>query len=81
MSIETLQRTLSSLAPTKDIVGAFLLLNCCAWLILSVSRKWSTSSNKTDRSATPDLEKPASRPGAKGKVTRKSGGEYTATSK
>lgn len=72
MSIEFLQRSLSSKVPT--VVGAFLLLNFCAWLILVVSRKWTSS--KAIRSPTPDLEKPASRPGAKGKVTREWGGEY-----
>lgn len=75
MSTGILQRTLSSIAPTSDIIGVFLLLNFCAWLIVFVSRKWATSS-KTTRSPTPDLEKPASRPGARGKVNRKFGGEY-----
>lgn len=72
MAVDSLHGTLLSIAPSRDVIGAFLLLNLCAYLVVLISRKW-TSSSKTTRSPTPDLEKPASRPG--GKVTRKLGGK------
>lgn len=65
ITTESLRGTLLSIAPTKEVVGVFLILNIFAWLVVRVSQKWMTS-GQTTRAATPDLEKPASR----GKVTR-----------
>lgn len=75
MLLQTIQRSWHSITPAQELVGVFLLLNLCAWFIVFVSKKWS--SDKGSRSPTPDLEKPASRPGTKWKVTRKFGGECT----
>ncbi|KAJ5131156.1 uncharacterized protein N7515_007195 [Penicillium bovifimosum] len=63
-----LQGTIPANIPLKA-VGAFLVLNICAWLVIAISRR--RTSNKT-RSSSPDLEKP----GAKGKPTRPPG-EWT----
>lgn len=68
---EFLPETILSNVPIKEVVGVFLALNICAWLIIFVSRNWS---GKTARASTPDLEKPAA--GVRGKVTRPPGGRY-----
>ncbi|KAJ6032062.1 hypothetical protein N7540_002794 [Penicillium herquei] len=66
-----------SFTPSKDMIGAFLALNICAYIITLVVRKWNAS-NKAQRPSTPDLEKPTSRPGAREKVIRKPG-EWTSS--
>ncbi|KAJ5682587.1 hypothetical protein N7462_005752 [Penicillium macrosclerotiorum] len=75
MSFESFQGTIETLMPTKELVGAFLVLNLCAWVVVVVSRKWISSTTAT-RPSTPDLEKPAARLGSGGKVSRKPG-EWT----
>lgn len=68
MTTKSLRGTLLSIAPTKEVVGIFLLVNIFAWLVVRAFQKWMPS-NKAIRAASPDLEKPASR----GKVTREPG--------
>ncbi|KAJ5711294.1 hypothetical protein N7488_005450 [Penicillium malachiteum] len=63
-----------SFTPSKDLIGAFLVLNICAYIITFVVRKWNAS-NKAQRPSS-DLEKPTSRPGAREKVVR-TPGEWT----
>ncbi|KAJ5082361.1 hypothetical protein N7532_011404 [Penicillium argentinense] len=69
---------LISLLPTKDLVGAFLAINILACLVVLLSRKWITYFSKPTRPSSPDLEKPAPRPGVREKVTRKPG-EWTSS--
>lgn len=71
MTTKSLRGTLLSIAPAKEVVGIFLLLNIFAWLVVRALQKWMPS-NKAIRAASPDLEKPASR----GKVTREPGSRY-----
>ncbi|OQD78275.1 hypothetical protein PENDEC_c001G03349 [Penicillium decumbens] len=71
MTTKSLLGTLLSIAPTKEVMGVFLLLNVLAWLIVRASQKWMASNKKT-RASTPDLEKP-SRPVVRGKITREPG--------
>jgi hypothetical protein len=66
MAAQFLPVTLLSIAPTREVVGVFLLLNIFAWLVVRASQKWIIS-NMSTRAASPDLEKPATR-----KATRKS---------
>lgn len=61
--------------PSKRVIGTFLILNVCALTIVLIARRWISPSRKTARLLTPDLEKPTSRPGGRGKVTRKPGGK------
>jgi hypothetical protein len=60
MIAQFLPVTLLSIAPTREVVGVFLLLNVFAWLVVRASQKWMTS-NMPTRAASPDLEKPATR--------------------
>ncbi|KAJ5468786.1 hypothetical protein N7475_006538 [Penicillium sp. IBT 31633x] len=69
--LESLWGTRLSNAPTKEVIGTFLVLNLCAWLVVSVSRRWV--SNKTTRASSPDLEKPSAAGNVRGKVTRPPG--------
>lgn len=62
-----------SLTSNRDIVTASLSIGAFVCLLLFISKKWMRSSNKTTRPSTPDLEKPARRPGAREKPTRKLG--------
>jgi hypothetical protein len=60
MIAQFLPVTLISIAPTREVVGVFLLLNIFAWLVVRASQKWMISNTPT-RAASPDLEKPATR--------------------
>jgi hypothetical protein len=70
LALESLRETILSNAPTKDVIGIFLALNLCAYLVVYVSKRWT---GKTARASSPDVEKPAS--GIRGKVTRPPGGK------
>ncbi|KAJ5096857.1 hypothetical protein N7456_007578 [Penicillium angulare] len=72
---ESLQGIITSMTPSKDLVGAFLLLNICAYIVTLIVQKWN-SSRQISRPSTPDLEKPASRPGFREKIQRTLG-EWT----
>lgn len=78
MSIETesLQGILTRMTPSKDLVSIFLLLNICAYIVTLGVQKWNAS-KQLPRPSTPDLEKPAPRPGAREKVVRPFGGKLT----
>jgi hypothetical protein len=69
-----LHETLLSISPTKDPVGIFLAINLAICLGVLVSRKWIARFSKSTRPRSPDLEKPASSPGVREKVTRNFGG-------
>jgi hypothetical protein len=73
LALESLRETILSNAPTKDVVGVFLALNLCAYLVVYVSKRWTGLCGKTARASSPDVEKPAS--GIRGKVTRPPGGK------
>ncbi|KAJ5167128.1 uncharacterized protein N7482_005909 [Penicillium canariense] len=75
MPFEALREIVSSIFPVNDLVGAFLVINLCACLVVTIFRKWK-SSNQTARTSTPDLEKPTSKSSTREKVTRKFG-EWT----
>lgn len=74
---KSLQETLLSYSPTKDPVSAFLAINLVVCLTVFISRKWIARFSKPTRPGSPDLEKPAARPGVsvREKTTRKLGGE------
>jgi hypothetical protein len=73
LALESLQETILSNAPTKDVIGIFLALNLCAYLVVYVSKRCTEIFGNTARASSPDVEKPAS--GIRGKVTRPPGGK------
>ncbi|KAJ5294963.1 hypothetical protein N7508_009784, partial [Penicillium antarcticum] len=74
LAFESLRETILSNAPMNDIIGVFLALGFCAYIVVFLSGRWPLISNKTARASILDLEKPAS--SIRGKVTRPPG-EWT----
>lgn len=72
-------KVISDTGQAKNTISLFLLINCCVWILVVLSKKWMKSPDEAG-SSIPDLEKPTRQP-AREKLARKLGGMYDASMK
>ena len=61
--------------PLRDLVKSFIMFNLCACLIVFAWQKCKSLTRGTQRSSTPDLDKPSSRRNDRDKPAREWGGK------
>jgi hypothetical protein len=72
-ALESLPESILSKVPMKDVIGVFLALNFCGFIVVLLAKTWPCISGTAAGKPSPDLEKPAS--SVRGKLTRPLGGK------